>query len=92
MQMMQRHLITQQLVSNVVLTYLLPHIIVPVNTKTTEVLSQSVNSATHPTFTIHSDPLNEVHQFTYIGSILTSDCDLDNEVQQRVKLTSAAKF
>jgi len=63
-----------------------------VNTKKTEVLSQSVNSATHPTFTIHSDPLNEVHQFTYIGSILTSDCDLDNEVQQRVKLTSAAKF
>ena len=41
-----------------------------------------MNSATHPTFTIHGDPLNEVHQFTYLGSILTSDCDLqDNEVQ-----------
>jgi len=32
----------------------------------------------------------EVHQFTYLGSILTSDCDLDNEVQQRVKLASDA--
>jgi len=59
-----------------------------VNTK--KVLPQSMNSATHPTFTIHGDPLNEVHQFTYLGSILTSDCDLDNEIQQRVKLASAA--
>jgi len=49
-----------------------------------------VNTATHPTFTIHGDPLNEVHQFTYLGSTLTSDCNLDNEVQQRVKLASAA--
>jgi len=32
----------------------------------------------------------EVHQFTYLGSILTYDCELDNEVQQRVKLASAA--
>jgi len=45
-----------------------------------------MNSATHPTFTIHGDPLNEV-----ISSLtLTSDCDLDNEVQQWVKLASAA--
>ena len=44
-----------------------------VNTKKTEFLPQSVNSGTHPTFTIHGDPLNEVHQFTYLGSILTSD-------------------
>ena len=61
-----------------------------VNTKKTEVLPQFVNSATHPTYTIHGDPLNEVHQFTYLGSILTSDCNLDNEVQQRMKLASAA--
>jgi len=40
-----------------------------------------MNSATYPTFTIYGDPLNEVHQITYLGSILTSDCDLDNEVQ-----------
>ena len=33
-----------------------------VNTKKTEVLPQPVNSATHPTFTIHGDPLNEVHR------------------------------
>ena len=63
-----------------------------VNTKKTEVLPQSVNtsSAAHPTFTVHGDSLNDVHQFTYLGSILTSDCDLNNEIQQRVKLASAA--
>ena len=41
-----------------------------VNTKKTAVLPQSMNCATHPTFTIHCDPLHEVHQFTYLGSIL----------------------
>ena len=57
-----------------------------VNTKKTEVLAQSVNtsSAALPTFTVHSDSLNDVHQFTYLGSILTSDCDLNNEIQQTV--------
>ena len=49
-----------------------------------------MNYATHPIFTFHPAPLNEVHQFTYLGSILTSDCDMDNKVQQRVKLASAA--
>jgi len=63
-----------------------------VNTKKTEVLTQSVNTsfAAHRTFTVHGDSLNDVHQFTYLGSILTSDCDLNNEIQQRVKLASAA--
>ena len=65
-----------------------------VNTKKTEVLAQSVNttSAAHPTFTVQlqGDSLNDVHQFTYLGSILTSHCDLNNEIQQRAKLASAA--
>ena len=49
-----------------------------VNTKKTEVLAQSVNTSTAalPTFTVHSDSLSYVHQFTYLGSIFTSDCDL----------------
>jgi len=50
----------------------------------------NTSSAAHPTFTVHGDSLNDVHQFTYLGSILTSDCDLNNEIQQRVKLASAA--
>ena len=39
-----------------------------INTKKTEVLAQSVNtsSAAHPTFTVHTDSLNDVHQFTYL--------------------------
>ena len=63
-----------------------------VNTKKTEVLPQSENtsSAAHPTFTVHGDSLNDVHQFTYLGSIFTSVCDLNNKIQQRVKLASAA--
>ena len=89
---MQRYPVTQQLVFKTLdilaATYQRAGLIV--NTKKTEVLPQSMNSATHPTFTIHGDPLNAVHQFTYLGSILTSDCDLDNEVQQRIKLASVA--
>ena len=50
----------------------------------------NTSSAAHPTFTVHGDSLSDVHQFTYLGSILTSDCDLNNEIQQRAKLTSAA--
>ena len=63
-----------------------------VNIKKTEVLAQSMNmlSAEYPTLTVHGDLLNDVHQFTYLGSILTSDCDLNNEVNQRVKLASVA--
>jgi len=63
-----------------------------VNIKKTEVLAQSVktSSAAHPTFTVHGDSLNDVHQITYLGSIFTSDYDLNNEIQQRVKLASAA--
>ena len=57
-----------------------------VNTKNTEVLPQSANtsSAAHPTFTVHGSSLNDVRQFNYLGRILTSDCDLNNEIQQRV--------
>ena len=50
----------------------------------------NTSSAAHPTFTVYSDSFNDVHQFTYLGSILTSDCDLNNEIQQRVKLALAA--
>ena len=34
--------------------------------------------------------LNTTQQFTYLGSILSSDSDLTNEIQQRVKLASSA--
>jgi len=74
----------------IIVTYQLAGLIV--NTKKTEVLAQSVNTsaAAHPTFTVHGDLLNDVHQFTCLDSILTSDCDLNNEIQQRVKLALAA--
>ena len=39
---------------------------------------------------MHGDTLNTTKQFTYLGSILSSDSDLTNEIQQRVKLASSA--
>jgi len=44
-----------------------------VNIKKTEVLPQSVNtsSAAHPTFTVHGDSLNDVHQFLAVYLPLT---------------------
>jgi len=38
---------------------------------------------------IHPRP-HTTQQFTYLGSILSSDSDLTNEIQQRVKLASSA--
>jgi len=65
--------------------------------KTADVILLSVCYINHVTtnlltfyFTVHGGTLNDVHQFTYLGSALTSDCDLNNEIQQRVKLSSAA--
>jgi len=95
---MQQYPATQQPDCNTVLTFLLPRINVLdyiVNTKKTEVLWPSM-CMRHQQATAAHPPL----QFTvtrsitcinsYLGSILTSDCDLNNEVQQRVKLASAA--
>jgi len=43
-----------------------------------------------PVFTVYNAPLCTVQQFTYLGSILAADCDITNEVNQRIKLASAA--
>ena len=59
-----------------------------INTKKTEILSpiQHSSPSSQLTFTVHGDTLNTTQQFTYLGSILSSDSDLTNEIQQRVKL------
>ena len=63
-----------------------------INTKKTEILSSIQHSfpSSQLSFTVHSDALNTTQQFIYIGSILSSDSDLINEIQQRVKLASSA--
>jgi len=53
-----------------------------VNTKKTEVLPSLWAL-------LHIPPLQSTLS-AHLGNILTSDCDLDNDVQQRVKLASAA--
>ena len=59
-----------------------------INTKKTEILQPS--SSSQQSFTVHGDTLNITQQFTYLGSILSSDSDLTNEIQQRIKLASSA--
>ena len=55
-----------------------------INTKKTEILSPIQSPSSQLTFTVHGDTLNTTQQFTYLGSILSSDSDLTNEIQQRV--------
>jgi len=59
-----------------------------INTKKTEILQSS--SSSQQSFTVHGDTLNITQQFTYLGSILSSDSDLTNEIQLRIKLASSA--
>ena len=59
-----------------------------VNVKKTEVLQQQIT--TPSSFTANSAPLSNVQQFTYLGSILSNDCDISEEVAQRIKLAHAA--
>jgi len=61
-----------------------------VNSKKTEVLYLPSDSSLPPTFYISGDQLGLTEQFTYLGSIITSTCDLTAEIQHRVNLVSAS--
>ncbi|KAJ4935415.1 hypothetical protein JOQ06_016948, partial [Pogonophryne albipinna] len=63
-----------------------------VNTIKTEVVCQwSANiPSTPPTFTAAGEQLSIVPSFRYLGSILSEDNTIDNEVQNRIKHASAA--
>ena len=61
-----------------------------VNSKKTEVLYLPSDSSLPPTFYISGDQLGFTEQFTYLGSIITSRCDLTAEIQHRVNLVSAS--
>jgi len=45
---------------------------------------------TRQNFTVLGDTLNEIQEFTNLGSELLYNCDLTSEVQKRVKLASGA--
>ncbi|KAJ3582338.1 hypothetical protein NHX12_007887 [Muraenolepis orangiensis] len=63
-----------------------------VNTIKTEVVCQwSANiPSTPPAFTAAGEQLSVVPSFRYLGSILSEDNTIDNEVQNRIKQASAA--
>jgi len=61
-----------------------------VNSKKTEVLYLPSDSSPPPTFYFSGDQLGLTEQFTYLGSIISSTCDLTVEIQHRVNLASAS--
>ena len=61
-----------------------------VSSKKTEVLYLPSDSSLPPTFYISGDQLGLTEQFTYLGSIITSTCNLTADIQHRVNLTSAS--
>ncbi|KAJ3595328.1 hypothetical protein NHX12_004632 [Muraenolepis orangiensis] len=63
-----------------------------VNTIKTEVVCQwsADIPSTPPTFTAAGEQLSVVPSFRYLGSILSEDNTIDNEVQNRIKQASAA--
>ena len=63
---------------------------VVVNSKKTEVIYLPSDPSQSPTFYISGDQLGLTEQSTYLGSIITSTCDLTAEIQHRVNLASAS--
>lgn len=63
-----------------------------VNTTKTEVVCQwsATIPPTPPAFTVADEQLSVVPSFKYLGSILSEDSSIDNEVQNRIKQASAA--
>ena len=65
-----------------------------VNTTKTEVLCQwnspPPTPPPSPAFSIDNNPLAVVPDFKYLGSILSNNCSMDNDVQNRIKSASAS--
>ena len=63
-----------------------------INTKKTVVMTTPVgtDASTHPVITVQGHPLEAVKQFTYLGTVITSDLDLSIAIQNRIRQASAA--
>ena len=64
-----------------------------VNTNKTEVMPQPGNTPTpdpDTTFQIGGAPIKNVQSVKYLGSMLTADCSLENEIQNRIRQASAS--
>ncbi|KAI8493649.1 hypothetical protein Bbelb_285700 [Branchiostoma belcheri] len=60
------------------------------NTGKTEVMCQGGSLTGSDTFQIKNSALNNVNSFTYLGSTLSVNCDITDEVQRRIGLASAS--
>ncbi len=58
-----------------------------INTQKTEVMRQPAvqEAQPGPNLTVGDEPLKNVDSFTYLGSILTSNCNIDSEIQKRIR-------
>ncbi|ESN90769.1 hypothetical protein HELRODRAFT_182597 [Helobdella robusta] len=58
-----------------------------VNTAKTEILSLATNQNKPATpFVVYVDALNNSHEFMYLGSMLSTDCCLDREIDHRIRV------
>ncbi|KAI8494923.1 hypothetical protein Bbelb_275280 [Branchiostoma belcheri] len=60
------------------------------NTGKTEVMCQGGTLTGSDTFQIKNSALNNVNSFTYLGSTLSVNCDITDEIQRRIGLASAS--
>ncbi len=62
-----------------------------IKTQKTEVIFQSAAPIpTPPVFNINGSPLKVFHQFCYLGSILASTCQIDDDIQARINHASSS--
>ncbi|XP_061737900.1 uncharacterized protein LOC133539760 [Nerophis ophidion] len=62
-----------------------------VNISKTQIIAQhSIHQSEVPVFNIDGQQLTIVQHFTYLGSVLSPTCNIDNDIQVRVGLASAA--
>jgi len=53
-------------------------------------MTQPPHRGAHPVFSVNNVLLTNVEHFTYLGSVLSADCDITHKVQQRIRSASAA--
>ena len=60
------------------------------NTDKTEVMHKQHNADNAQPISIRNNVLNEAQDFTYLGSIISNNCTLDREINNRISRASAA--
>ena len=61
-----------------------------INTGKTEAMAMDAQALDPPNFKIRDARLNNVHRFCYLGSLLSSSGNIDEEVQRRIGMASSS--